>query len=62
MSFIDIYLFCYDLLTKFREFCINMFEWFTTEIPVLGYSPINLIFGGGIIVFITVLLVRVLVD
>lgn len=61
MNFFEL---CTDLFLSLREIALNVINWFTTDIniPLIGLSvqPIELLFGGGLIAFLGVLIVKII--
>ena len=59
MNFFEL---CTDLLLSLREIALSVITWFTTDINIplinLSVEPIELLFGGGLIAFLGVLIVK----
>lgn len=59
MNFFEL---CTDLFLSLREIALNVITWFTTDINIplinLSVEPIELLFGGGLIAFLGVLIVK----
>lgn len=59
MNFFEL---CTDLFLSLREIALNVIAWFTTDINIplinLSVEPIELLFGGGLIAFLGVLIVK----
>lgn len=59
MNFFEL---CTDLFLSLREIALNVIYWFTTDINIplinLSVQPIELLFGGGLIAFLGVLIVK----
>lgn len=59
MNFFEL---CTDLFLSLREIALNVINWFTTDINIplidLSVQPIELLFGGGLIAFLGVLIIK----